>query len=138
MKLSFLLVATFATLFSQIAAAADNTCQKNFGLAVASCATSLNFLSPNVRAGAQKACVDDAKSAKALCLNGTPPPSCLETCQTNYNNNINYCEQAYTDAINNICFGDQACVVVYTQQRADCISTSVNILNSCTASCPVQ
>jgi hypothetical protein len=133
-KTSFLLVVALATLITDVAAATDNTCQKNFGLAVASCATSLSFLSPNVRAGAQKACVTDAKLAKDLCLNGAPPPSCLETCQTNYSNTINYCDPTYTNSLQG-CGGDTVCEALLLQQKSDCIAASVDILNSCMASC---
>jgi len=131
-KISQLMFAALLMTSAQ-AFAADNVCQKNFGAAVSQCAKNLDFLAPNIRAGAQKACVDDAKLAKVVCESGTVDNSqCLNACQATYESNVISCQNAYNPAQ---CGGNLACEAYYINQRADCISNSVNILNSCSQSC---
>lgn len=113
------------------ALATDIDCQKDYGQRVAACAQALDFLAPNVRAGAQKACVEDAKLAKDACLSGVNV--CLDNCQTAYNNNVATCEQSFDPYI---CFGNPSCEATVLQQRADCVSAAVDTLNACTAACP--
>jgi hypothetical protein len=114
-----------------IAMADDSTCQKEYGQRVAQCAKGLDFLSPNIRAGAQKACVQDAKVARDACTSGIN--TCVNDCQTVYNNTVTVCEQTYNPAI---CSGNPTCEQVVLQQRSDCISAAVDTLNACTAACP--
>jgi hypothetical protein len=112
---------------------ADNTCQKTYGSAVASCAQSLTALSPNIRANAQKACVEDAKLAKDSCQSGAN--NCLAVCQTNFDSDVVNCETTY-DPITN-CGDDFVCQAFYVQARGSCINFATLTLNTCTASCPL-
>ena len=93
----------------------DNQCEKNFGLAVAQCAQSLRSLSPSERPGAQKACVGQAKIAKAACLSAIN--LCLNNCQAIYDINVIACEQ------------------LPLQDQPDCLSSVLNVLMACRASC---
>lgn len=119
----------FAT--THAAYADDSQCQKSYGDAVSSCAHDLSFLSPNIRAGAQKACVEDAKIAKDYCLNGVNV--CLDNCQASYDSGVVHCNNTYDPSTCED--GDLFCQQLTTQLRADCTSAAVNTLNSCTASC---
>lgn len=128
----FMLVAFFA-FNSQIASAGtDTACNKAYGQTVSFCAQGLSALSPNMRAGAQKACVAEAKIAKEQCLSGVN--FCLDACTDQYDSNVAQCNAVYDPAI---CGGNASCVAFVNAQRAACTSASVDLLNSCNASCPI-
>jgi hypothetical protein len=111
-------------------------CQKDYGAKVAACAQNLNFLDLITRAGAQKACVQSAKMARDVCLvGGTPPPTCQESCLAAYNNSLASCQATYDPSI---CGGNFACEQFFAQQQAICIGDALNVLNTCTGSCPIQ
>jgi hypothetical protein len=76
-------------------------------------------------------CVQTAIGAREACKKG--PNQCILTCQATYESNVISCQQAYDPAV---CSGNIACEAFYNQQRADCISQSVTILNSCSNACP--
>lgn len=112
-------------------------CQSQYASAVSTCATGLNFLEPNMRAGAQKACVQNVQTQRNLCLNGGSPQSCPLACQTTYTNTIAYCEATYNPDDPNICTpGDAICVIVTTNNRSNCVVQATEALNTCNASCP--
>ena len=91
----------------------DNTCERNYGLTVAACAQSLDFLALNVRARARKACVQDAKLAKAACASPDDDGG-----------SVTVCEVTYDPAVN--CTPDNlACKQIVTQRRSDCLSAAV-------------
>lgn len=126
----FMLCCSFA--FASASFAADNECGRAYGQSVKSCAESLEFLAPNVRAGAQKACVEDAKISKEACQSGVN--TCLEDCNTSYQSSLGACESSYQQNLI-YCDGDTVCNAYYLNQKSICESASVDTLNSCTASC---
>lgn len=130
MKTKVLLIAASFLLCSQGSFADDNQCQKAYGQAVAYCAHSLDSLPPNMRAGAQKACVQEAKVAKDYCMSGISV--CLDACQASYNTNVVTCQATYDPST---CGANLICQQIVTQQQSDCVSAAVNTLNSCNASC---
>lgn len=95
----------------------------------------LGFLEPNTRAGAQKACVQSAKVNRDVCLQGTTPPTCQESCQAFYNNEVVSCEAQFNPAF---CMGSPTCISIISGQLAACIDTATTAFNSCVAACPVQ
>lgn len=128
----FTIVAFFA-LNSQIASAeTDTACNKAYGQTVSFCAQGLSALSPNMRAGAQKACVAEAKIAKEQCLSGVN--LCLDACTAQYDNNVAQCNAVYDPAL---CNGNLSCEAFINAQRSACTSASVDVLNACNASCPI-
>ena len=112
--------------------AADNTCQQQFGLNVASCMQSINpnFLTPKEQADARKACVDNASATKKACESGIP--QCLQTCQNTYDSSALTCEQNYDPSS---CGGDLNCEINVLNAQALCIFDAAGAFNSCTAAC---
>lgn len=126
----FKFIAITTLFFSLQVNAADNECQKAYGESISQCAHDLDLLAPKLRAGAQKACVAEAKVAKDACLVG--PNSCLTACQATYQAAENVCTQAF-DPI--VCAGNLACIDFYNGMKAICIGHEVDALNLCTQSC---
>jgi hypothetical protein len=132
MKNSFYLFAAALLCYAQISAADDQQCQTVYSTTVSSCAQTLGSLPANLRPGAQKGCVVQAKAAKDACL------QVGNTCHTD-------CEAAFSDAsttcdYNNntaICGNDQTCIALVLQRQSDCINYATAVLNSCIASCPI-
>jgi len=126
-------------LFAQAAVAADNTCEKNFGLDVAYCAQTIQntqFSTPKERVDWQKACVDQAKINKMVCESGgPPPPTCTEQCQIQYDTNALLCRQQYDPTI---CGGSVSCEQAVLLNQAACLSQALTVFNTCVAACPVQ
>lgn len=106
------------------------TCQLQYSDTVKSCANDLDNLEPKLRAGAQKACVQAAKTEKELCNSGVN--LCISACQATYDNNVATCNATYDPAS---CLGNLACEAFVTAQRSACVSASVDVLNACTQSC---
>src|ERR1043166_8247436 len=95
------IIFAIAVLTSSQAFALDaKQCQTNYSTTVAGCAQSLNFLSPNVRSGAQQACVVDAMLQKKACLAGGTV-SCLDKCEAIYNQSVTTCDATYDPAYPN-------------------------------------
>ncbi len=142
MKVQTLAVITVAlVLSSTLANAADNTCEKNFGLDVAYCAQTLNntkFSSPKEKGEWQKACVDQAKINKMTCEAGGTPPTCSQQCQINYDASTLSCHQVWDPLIASCDPTDSNCIVFLTHLLDSCLSTSLVTLNACLAACPVQ
>lgn len=122
--------AIIISMTAQFSHADDSQCGKAYGAAVAFCAESLQALPANMRAGAQKACVADAKLAKEACMSGVN--TCLNACQTTYENAVNTCNTNFDPAV---CGGNLSCEAIVVEQRSICTSNAVTTLNSCTAAC---
>lgn len=135
-KITFTFLILVAALFlqTQISSAADNECQQAFGFNVAQCNQFLDnkLLTPKERADAHRACVEDARVARDACLLGVN--QCLNLCQAVYNETALACQQTYETGLAS-CFGNQACVVFFEAQRAACLSSALDALNTCTFSC---
>ena len=131
MKTALRLLIAALVLPSAVALSDDNECEKQFGEDVAYCAHSLSFLSPNVRAGAQKACVQEAKLAKEACMSGVNV--CLTGCQTTYDDSVTFCQTAFDPTV---CGTDTTCQQIILTNQAACITNAVTTLDACTASCP--
>lgn len=119
----------------QAFAATDTACNQAYGDYVSQCAQGLKFLSANVRAGAQKACVEEAKIEKAQCLaggSGGQTAVCLANCQAVYETVVNSCNTTYDPAQ---CGGSISCESQITNMRSACISTAVSDLNTCNLTC---
>ena len=127
-------------LLAQAAVAADNTCEKNFGLDVAYCAQTLNdtqFSSPKEKGEWQKACVDQAKINKMVCeAGGPPPPTCSQQCQINYDAAVLTCNQTYNAQLI-VCGASISCQMKAATDQANCLNAALNTLNACLAACPV-
>lgn len=120
---------------SQISAAADNMCEKDFGLDVAYCSQAFDrLLSPKLRGDYQKGCVSQAKIDKEACQSGTS--NCLALCQVTYDSSAATCEQTYANNFPQ-CSTNQACQDIVTAQRAACISATADALTACTVSCGI-
>lgn len=130
MKNVFYFLVIVLLLQSQISQADDNLCGKTYGQTVAACAQSLNDLSPAVRAGAQKGCVQQAQIAKDACMSGVN--LCLTACQTTYDSNVATCNAEFDVSI---CGTNSTCQAIVLQEQANCVSAAVNVLNSCNATC---
>lgn len=111
-------------------------CQQTYVAAVTACAHGLQFLEPNTRVGAQKACVQTAQANRDVCLNGVSPAVCLANCQSTYNSTVAQCEAAHNP--DNCPAGDTICVVLTQAARTNCIGQAVDALQQCTAACPTQ
>jgi hypothetical protein len=125
----YLLISVFA-LHAQLAFA--DTCGREFGLDVAYCAQSTDFLnlSPKERADEKKMCVAEANAAKEACQSGVN--LCVTACQTAYDTNVFNCEQTYDPAA---CGGNVSCEAVILSFQANCISSATNTFNSCISNC---
>lgn len=110
-------------------------CQKAYVTKITGCAQGLGFLEKIVRAGAQKACVEGAKVSRNSCLAGVVVPTCQDSCLAAYNILQQSCETAFSPAV---CGGVVECEAEVLSQRANCVAVALDILNACTASCPVQ
>ncbi|MGE3681822.1 MAG: hypothetical protein AB7G93_08860 [Bdellovibrionales bacterium] len=126
----FLLLFTGAQAFAQTEID-KKACQQEYKDSITTCAHSLNELPKGMRAGAQKACVEDAKIQKKLCQSGVN--LCLDNCQAVYNSAVSTCNLSFDPAT---CGGSPACELIVNELRASCISDAVNALNACTAACP--
>ncbi len=131
MKHIFHLVLAAFVLHTQFAAGDDIKCKTVYGQAVRACARSLDLLTLNVRAGAQKACVEGAVLTRGYCMSGIS--ACLEKCQAAYENSVSACEVTFAPAI---CAGGETCEAIILQERDNCISNAVGVLDSCSAACP--
>lgn len=130
---SILLILSFVGI--QAFAATDTACNQAYGDYISQCAQGLKFLSANIRAGAQKACVEEAKIGKTQCLaggGGGPNAVCLANCQAVYETTVNSCNTTY-DPVH--CGGSISCESQLTNLRAACISTAVSALDSCNLTC---
>lgn len=124
------------TASAELTPAQRQACQSAYSTAVSQCATGLSFLEPNTRAGAQKSCVQTAQLTRAQCLQGTPPPTCQESCQAAYANTAAVCEITFDPA--RCPSTDLFCQQLFTSLRADCLAAATNTLNACVAACPPQ
>ena len=131
MKYTFHLLLAALALHTQMAAGDDTACQSVYGHALSACARSLDWLTPNPRAGAQRACVDGALLTRAYCVSGTN--ACLDNCQSAYENSVAACEVTFAPVV---CAGDATCETIILQQGDNCISHAVSVLDSCSAACP--
>jgi hypothetical protein len=141
MKSSFALVIALVLIQAGVSFAADNTCEKNFGLDVAYCAQTLNdtqFSSPKEKGQWAKACVDQAKINKMVCESGVPSPdACLQQCQITYDADALSCQQTF-DPNTHCAFGDLFCISDFQAQLTQCLSNAVDGLNACNAACYAQ
>jgi hypothetical protein len=115
----------------QGAAADDLECRKAHGEAISACARSLDLLAQAMRAGAQKACIDGAVLTRSYCMSEVD--ECLDNCQRSYENSVAVCEATFNPTA---CAGSATCEAIILQQRDNCVSSVVNVLNSCSAACP--
>jgi hypothetical protein len=132
MKKIFHLLFAGLALHTPIAAGDDIKCQTDYRLAVRACVRSLDFLIPGVRTGAQRACVEGAVLTKAYCMSGTN--ACLDNCQVAYEDSVAACEETFAPAT---CAGGATCEAIILQERDNCISHAVGVLDSCSAVCPM-
>jgi hypothetical protein len=132
MKYTFRLLLAALALHAQVAAGDDSKCLADYRLAVRACVRSLDFLIPGVRTGAQRACVEGAVLTKAYCMSGTD--ACLDTCQAAYEDSVAACEETFAPAT---CAGGVTCEAIILQERDNCISHAVGVLDSCSAVCPM-
>lgn len=126
-----MIIALAIVVSSQATLAEVNECQTAYRTTVKQCAQDLDFLSPFIRAGAQKACVVEAKLDKDVCLSGGGN-TCLSTCDASYSQEVAICNSTYDPVACNFnpeCEGDTL------QQRAICTSAAVDALSACTAAC---
>jgi hypothetical protein len=120
---------------AQLTVEQRQACQLSYRTAVSQCAQGLNFLEPQTRAGAQKACVESAKLKRDVCLAGGPPPTCQESCQAVYDIQVANCMLTFNPSI---CGTDLVCQQIIQQQQSDCIAGATQTFNECVAACPVQ
>jgi hypothetical protein len=132
MRDAFHLLVAVLALHAQVAAADDIKCQMDYGLALRACVRSLDFLSPGVRVGAQRACVEGALLTKAYCM--FEANACLDDCEFGYEDAVAACEVTFAPAI---CLGGATCEEIILQERDNCISNAVGVLDSCSAACPM-
>jgi hypothetical protein len=132
MKYTFRLLLAALALHAQVAAGDDSKCLADYRLAVRACVRSSDFLVPTERAGAQRACVEGALLTKAYCVSGTN--ACLDTCQIAYEDSVAACEVTFAPAI---CAEGATCEEIIRQQRDNCTSHAVGVLDSCSAACPM-
>jgi hypothetical protein len=118
-------------LHASIAAADDAQCRSDFGQAMRSCARSWELLTSNTRSGSQKACVDGALLTKAYCLSGVN--ACLDRCQASYQHSVAACEATFSPTV---CAGGEKCEAVILQENDNCVSSTVSVLDACSAACP--
>jgi hypothetical protein len=131
MKYTFHLLLAALVLHPQYAAGDDIECQAVYGQALSTCARSLDWLTSNPRAGAQKACVDGARLTRAYCMSGIN--ACLDYCQSAYEHSVASCEATFAPAV---CTGGATCEAIILQQSDNCISHAVSMLEACSAACP--
>jgi hypothetical protein len=108
----------------------DNACRQTYSQTLSACAHSLNMLDPNRRAGAQRACVEGARLTQAYCMSGSN--TCLDDNLFAYDRSLAACEADFDPAA---CAGRLACEQVIAQQRDNCVSYTVSMLDARTAAC---
>ena len=114
-----------------IAAGDDLQCKAVYRGALRDCARSLDLLASDARGGAQKACVDGAQITRAYCASGVN--ACLDRCTVTYEKSVVACEATFATAV---CRGGETCESIVLQQRDNCISHTVSVLDACSAACP--
>jgi hypothetical protein len=112
------------------AAGDDVACRQTYSQAVRTCAHTLNLLSPDVRAGAQSACVEGARLTQGYCVSGIS--ACPDDCLVAYDRSLAACEAGFDSAV---CAGGVVCAQIIVQQRDNCLSYAVGVLDACTAAC---
>jgi hypothetical protein len=122
--------ASALVLHAAIAASADIACRQVYFQTVRSCGQSLDLLGPDLRAGVQRACVEGARLTKAYCMSGNDV--CPDDCLVAYDRSVAKCEAVFDPAV---CTGVMACAEVIVQQRDNCLSHAVGLLETCTNAC---
>lgn len=130
MKNIFYLFFAALVLHTQFAAGDEFKCTTAYGQAMRACARSLDLLTMNVRAGAQRACVEGARLTQAYCMSGSNP--CLDDALAAYDRSLATCEADFDPAA---CAGELACEHIIAQQRDNCLSYTVSMLDAHTAAC---
>jgi hypothetical protein len=130
MKNMFRLFFAALVLHTQSAAGDDIKCTTAYRQAMTACARSFDGLTMVVRAGAQRACVDGARLTQAYCMSGSNP--CLDDTLAAYDRSLARCEADFDPAA---CAGELACEQIIAQQRDNCISYTVSVLDARTAAC---
>lgn len=108
----------------------DITCRQTYGETLRTCARTLNLLSPDLRTGAQRACVEGARLTQAYCMAGAD--ACLDDCLAAYDRSVPACETVFDSVV---CVGGAQCERTVTQQRDNCLSYAVDVLGACSAAC---
>jgi len=130
MKSKALLFSAAFLLSSGAVLADDSACRQTYSQTLSACARSLNMLESNRRAGAQRACVDGARLTQAYCMSGTN--ACLDDKLVAYDRSLAACEADFDPAA---CAGVLACEQIIAQQRDNCLSYTVSMLDARTAAC---
>jgi hypothetical protein len=128
-SMSFLLSAAFV-LHAGDASGDDMACRQTYSRTLSECAHTLRLLSPDLRAGAQRACVEGARLTQAYCASGSNV--CLDNCLATYDRSGAVCETVFDSGI---CAGGAVCAQTIIQQRDNCLSYGVGVLDACTAAC---
>lgn len=84
-------------LHSEAVAGDDIACLQTYGQTVRTCAHTLNLLSPDLRAGAQRACVEVARLTLAYCMPGINV--CLDNSQVADDRSVAACEAVVDSAV---------------------------------------
>lgn len=108
----------------------DIACRKTYSQALGTCARSFDVLDPDARAGAQRACVEGARLTQAYCVSGMD--ACLGDSLLAYDRSVAVCEAGFDPTA---CFGGVVCEQVIAQQRDNCVSHEVSVLDARTAAC---
>ena len=122
--------ASALALHAAVAASSDIACRQVYFHTVRTCGQALDLLGPELRAGAQRACVDGARLTKAYCMSGND--ICPDNCLAAYDRSVAKCETDFDPAV---CTGVVACAEIIAQQRDNCVSHVVGLLETCTNAC---
>jgi hypothetical protein len=117
-------------LHAEVAPADDMACRQAYSRSLNACARSLDMFDPNGRAGAQRACVDGARLTQAYCMSESN--ACLNDGLAAYDHSLAACEAEFDTAV---CAGEMVCEQVIAQQRDNCLSYTVTMLDVSTAAC---
>ena len=130
MKSTSLMFCAALVLHAGAAMGDDIACRQTYGETLRTCARTLNLLNPDLRAGAQRACVEGARLTQAYCVSGID--MCVDGCLVAYDRSVAACEAVFDSVF---CAGAAACERIITQQRDNCLSYAVGALDACTAAC---
>jgi hypothetical protein len=130
MKSTSILFSAALLLHAGAAPGDDIACRKTYTHTLSTCARSLSALDPDGRAGAQRACVEGARLTQAYCVSGVD--TCLDDSLNAYDRSAAACEAGFDPSA---CAGGVVCEQVIAQQRDNCLSHAVSVLDARTAAC---
>lgn len=125
-----LLFAAALVLHAGAASGDDVTCRQTYGDTLRSCARTLSLLNPDLRAGAQRACVEGARLTRTYCISAID--ACPDDCLLAYDRSVPACETVFDSVV---CAGGAECERTIAQQRDNCLSFAVDVLHACSTAC---